>query len=65
MIRETMIDTERNEKYVNERLCGVNDMTFEDWEQYQDQMLRYYNVYQYDNGPYEEDEDDSPEEDDS
>ena len=56
MIRETMIDTERDEKYVNERLCGVNDMTFEEWEQYQDQMLRYYNVYQYDNGPYEEED---------
>ena len=63
MIREMMINSKRNEKYVNERLCGVNDMTFEEWEQYQDQMLRYCNVYQYDNGPYKEDEDDSPEED--
>ena len=50
MIRETMIDAGCDEKYVNERLCGVNDMTFEEWEQYQDQMLRYYNVYRYDNG---------------
>ena len=39
-------------------------MTFEEWEQYQDQMLRYYNVYLYDNGPYEEDEDESSEEND-
>ena len=30
MIRETMIDAERDEKYVNERLCGVNDMTFKE-----------------------------------
>ena len=62
MIRETMIHAERD--YVDERLCGVNDMTFEEWEQYQDQMLRYYNVYQYDNGPYEEDENESLDEDD-
>ena len=60
MIHETMIDRELY--YVDERLCGVNDMTFKEWEQYQDQMLRYYNVYQYNNGPYEEDEDDSSEE---
>ena len=66
MTRETMIDAERDEKYVNERLCGVNDMTFEEWEQYHNQMLRYYTVYQYDNGPYEEeDENDSSEEDES
>ena len=59
MIPETMIDAE------HERLCDVNDMTFEEWEQHQDQMLRYYNVYQYDNGPYEEeDESDSSGEDD-
>ena len=58
MIRETMIA-------VNERLCGVNDMTFEEWEQYQDQMLRYYNVYQYDNVLYKEDENDSLEEEES
>ena len=62
MIRETMIDTERD--YVDERLCGVNDMTLEEWEQYQDQMLRYYNVYQCGNGPYEEDENESSDEDD-
>ena len=43
-----MIDAERD--YVDERLCGVTDMTFEEWERYQDQMLRYYSVYQYDNG---------------
>ena len=35
---------------MDERLCGVNDMTFKEWEQYQDQMLRYHNVYQYDDG---------------
>ena len=64
MIRETVIDAERD--YVDERLCGVNDMTFEEWERYQDQMLRYYSVYQYDNGPYkEEDENNSSEEDES
>ena len=37
MTRETMIDAERD--YVDERLCGVNDITFEEWESYQDQML--------------------------
>ena len=39
-------------------------MTFEEWLSYQDRMLWYYNTYQYDNGPYEEeeDEDDSLEE---
>ena len=42
MIHETMIDAERD--YVDERLCVVNDMTFEEWERYQDQMLRYYSV---------------------
>ena len=62
MTREIMVDAERD--YVDERLCGVNDMTFEEWERYQDQMFRYYSVYQYDNGPYkEEDENDSSEED--
>ena len=65
MIRETMINAERD--YVDERLCGVNDMTVEEWERYQDQMLRYDSVYQYDNGQYEEEEDenDSSEEDES
>ena len=64
MTRETMIDAERD--YVDERLYGVNNMTFEEWERYQDQMLRYYSVYQYDDGLYEEeDENDSPEEDES
>ena len=29
MIREAMINAERN--YVDERLCGVNDMTFEEY----------------------------------
>ena len=33
MICETMIVAERYEKYVNERLCGVNEMTLEEWEQ--------------------------------
>ena len=64
MIRETMIEAGLD--YVDERLCGVNDMTFEEWERYQDQMLRYYSVYQYDNGPYEEEDvNDSSEEDES
>ena len=59
-----MIDAECD--YVDERLCGVNDMTFEEWERYQDQMLRYYSVYLYDNGLYEEEnENDSSEEDES
>ena len=49
---KTTIDAEGN--YVNERLCGVNDMTFEEWLSYQDQMLRYCNTYQYNCGPYEE-----------
>ena len=52
--------------YVDEKLCGVNDMTFEEWEQHQNQTLRDYNVYKYDNGSYkEEDENDSSEEDES
>ena len=64
MTRETMIDAECD--YVDERLYGVNNMTFKEWEHYQDQMLRYYSVYQYDNGLYEEeDENDSSEEDES
>ena len=58
---ETTIDAERD--YVNERLCGVNDMTFEEWLIYQDQMLRYYKTDQCDSGPYE-DEDESSDEDD-
>ena len=44
MIREMMIDAERD--YLDERMCGVIDMTFEEWERYQDQMLRYYSVHQ-------------------
>ena len=52
MTRETMINAECD--YVDEKLCGVNDMTFEGWLSYQDQMLRYYNTYQYKSGPYEE-----------
>ena len=39
MIRETMIEAESD--YVDERLCGVNDMTFEEWERYQDYMIKY------------------------
>ena len=51
---------------MDERLCGVNDMTFKEWERYQDQMLRYYSVYQYDNGPWEEENEiDSSKEDES
>ena len=34
-----MIEAERD--YVDERLCGVNDMTFEEWEHYQDYMIKY------------------------
>ena len=49
---KTTIDAERD--YVDERLCDVNDMTFEEWLSYQDQMLRYYSTYQYDSRPYEE-----------
>ena len=49
---KTTINAERD--YVDERLCGVNDMTYEEWLSYQDQMLRYYNTYQYDSGPYDE-----------
>ena len=43
MIRQTMMDAELY--YVDERLCGVNDMTFEGWERYQDYMLMYYGGY--------------------
>ena len=54
MTRETMINAECD--YVDKRLCGVNDMTFKEW-------IKYYSTYQYDSGPYEEeeDEDDSSE----
>ena len=45
-----MTDAERNEKYVDERLCAVNDMTFKEWELYQDFMIRYYGGYLYNNG---------------
>ena len=45
MIRETKINLERDETYVDERLCGVNDMTFEEWKRYQDYMLKYYSGY--------------------
>ena len=58
---KTTIDAERG--YADERLCGVNDMTFQEWLCYQGQMLRYYNTYQYDSGLYEEDENDSSDED--
>ena len=63
---KTTINAEHD--YVDERLgCGVNDMTFEEWLSYQNQMLRYYNTYQYDSGPYEEEcyrsEDESSDED--
>ena len=34
---KTTIATGRD--YVDERLCGVNDMTFEEWLSYQDQCL--------------------------
>ena len=39
---KTAIDAEHD--YLDERLCGVNDMTFEEWLSYQDQMLRYYDT---------------------
>ena len=55
MIRETMIIAERD--YVDERLCGVNDMTFEEWERYQDYMLKYYSGY-FGDGLYEEEYED-------
>ena len=41
---------------MDERLCGVNGMTYEEWLSYQNQVLRYYSTYQYDIGPYEEEE---------
>ena len=68
MICETMINTERD--YVDERLCGVNNMTFEEWERYQDYMIKYYGGYLgdglYEYEDYESDkENDSSEEDES
>ena len=64
---KTTITTRRD--YVDERPSGVNDMTFEEWLSYQDQMLRYDSTYQYDSGPYEEEyyslEDESSDEDES
>ena len=50
MIHKTMIDSERN--YVDERLCGVNDMTFEEWEHYQNYMIKYCCGY-FSDGLYE------------
>ena len=47
MTSEKMINAECGEKY-------VNDMTFKEW----DQMLRYHSTYQYDSGPYEEEDED-------
>ena len=47
-----MIEAEHD--YMDERLYGMNDMTFKEWLSYQNQMLRYYSTYQYDSGPYEE-----------
>ena len=55
MIRETMIDAERD--YVDERLFGLNDMTFEEWERYQDFVIKYYGWYLSD-GLYEEEYED-------
>ena len=64
---KTMIYAECN--YVDERLCGVNDMPFEEWLSYQDQIFRYYNTYQYDSGPDDKEhypwEDESSKEDES
>ena len=62
MIRKTMIDSERN--YVDERLCGVNDMTIEEWEGYQDYMIKYYDGY-FGDGLYEYEDYVSNKEDDS
>ena len=69
MIRETMIDAELY--YVDERLCDVNEMTFEEWERYQDYMIKYYRgyfgdgLYKEEYGDYELDkEDESSDEDD-
>ena len=50
MTLQTMIDSEYD--CVDERLCGVNDMTFEEWERYQDYMIKYYGGY-FGNGMYE------------
>ena len=55
MICETMIVGECD--YVDERLCGVNDMTFEEWERYQDYVLKYYSGY-FRDGLYEEEYED-------
>ena len=57
MIRETKINLERDEMYVDERLCGVNDMTFEEWERCQDYIIKYYGGYLGD-GSYEEEYED-------
>ena len=57
MIHETKINLERNETYVDERLCCVNDMTFEELEHYQDYMIKYYGGYLGD-GSYEEEYED-------
>ena len=63
-----MIDSERD--YADERLCGVNDMIFEEWERYQDYMIKYYGGY-FSDGLYEYEDhesnkgDDSSEEDES
>ena len=55
MIHETIIDTELY--YVDERLCGVNDITFEEWEHYQDYMIKYYGGY-FGDGLYEKEYED-------
>ena len=56
-----MIDSERD--YVDERLCGVNDMTFEEWERYQDYMIKYYGGY-FGDGLYDYEDYESNKEDD-
>ena len=55
MICEMMTDAERY--YVDERLCGVNGMAFEEWERYQDYMIKYYGGY-FGDGLYEEEYED-------
>ena len=63
---KTTIDAERD--YVDERLCGVNDMTFKEWLSYQDQMLGTITLINMIVDPYEEEyypsEGESSEEDD-
>ena len=68
MIHEARIDAERNVTFVDEKLCGVNHMTYHEWIHYQDHMLKYYSgylgdeLYEYDESDEEEDEPDKEDE---